>query len=68
LRCGGVRVGRSSAEGGINELPLLREASRSSRSILAARSAICPVGRAFSAASTSVTRGLHGDQSVAGGI
>jgi len=32
LRCGGFFPGRSSALGGIDEFPLLREISRSSRS------------------------------------
>jgi GntR family transcriptional regulator len=56
VRRGGVRPGRSSADGGIEELPLFREVSRSSRSTLAARSATCPASRAFSAASASITR------------
>jgi hypothetical protein len=56
LRRGGVRPGRSSADGGIDELPLLRDASRSSRSTLAARSATCPASRAFSVASATITR------------
>ena len=56
FRRGGVRPGRSSADGGIEELPLLRDASRSSRSTRAARSATCPASRAFSAASNSITR------------
>jgi hypothetical protein len=37
---GGCRPGRSSAGGGIEEFPLLREISRSSRSTLASRSPI----------------------------
>ena len=56
LRRGAGRPGRSSADGGIDELPLLREASRSSRSTRAARSATCPASPAFSAASTPITR------------
>jgi hypothetical protein len=56
LRGGGVWPGRSSADGGIEELPLLREESRSSRSALAARSVTCPASRALPAASTSITR------------
>jgi hypothetical protein len=56
LRRGGVRPGRPSADGSIEEFPLLREASRSSRSTRAARSATCPASRAFSAASSPITR------------
>ena len=56
LAGGGVRPGRSSADGGIEEFPLFRDTSRSSRSTLAARSATCPASRAFSAASISITR------------
>jgi hypothetical protein len=55
-RRGGVRPGRSSADGGIDELPLFGEAGRSSRSTLAARSATCPANRVFSAASAAITR------------
>jgi len=35
-RCGGFFPGRSSALGGIEEFPLLREISRSSRAIFSA--------------------------------
>jgi hypothetical protein len=51
-----MRPGRSSAGGGIDEFPLFRETSRSSRSILAARSATCPASLVFSAAGASITR------------
>jgi hypothetical protein len=67
----GVRPGRSSADGGIDEFPLFREASRSSRSTLAARSATCPASLVFSAASTSITRAcitITASRAASGGI
>jgi hypothetical protein len=50
-----VRPGRSSADGGIDELPLFRDASRSRRATLAARPATCPASRKLSVASAWIT-------------
>jgi hypothetical protein len=51
LGAGGVRPGRSSADGGIEEFPLFREINRSNRASRPARSLFSARNRSLSACS-----------------
>ena len=67
-RSGGFFPGWSSVLGGIEEFPLLREISRSSRAILSACSAICAFSSAFSARSRAFASRSAATTSGASGV